>query len=323
MTAPFLVDAAMITIFQACKRKYLLSRKWRPLRWIPKTLFDSCLRQAILDLGNGQPANDVIISATTRLMTTGAQAGLDVAGKDPYKIALDLAACLETIITTLGRRPLLKLSPIPSKPIGDDVEWNYLAHADERGHLHRVITVDRLDDDRISQEMHSWYVFGDICMAKKPMHLHFIEIGQLRDGRRHTPWCRGYQHEYIANRLKFQRKGNKELQGAAWKAVFLADSNGYNAESWVDQMESEGVAETLIHDIEILVPATDHRKAFIRDIKIETAQMQQWEAVIHDPQQVPMSRAACDVPFPCQFQACCYSPTIDVDVRSLGLYKPR
>jgi hypothetical protein len=256
-------------------------------------------------------------------MTTGAQAGLDVTGNDPFKIALDLCACLETIITTLGRRPLLKLSPIPSKPIGSDLEWNYLAHADERGHLHRVITVDRFDDDRLSQEMHSWYVMGDLCMAKQPMHLHFIEIGQLRDGRRHTPWCRGYEHEYIANRLKFSRKGNKELQGAAWKAVFLADSNAYNADSWCAQMESEGVAETLIHDIEVTVPSTEHRKAAIRDIKIEATQMQQWEAAVSDPQQVPMSRAACDSPFACQFQSICYSPTVDVDVPSLGLYKPR
>lgn len=313
----------MINEFQSCKRKYLLSRKWRALRWKPKLLLDSCLRQAILDLGNGKPPKDVIMEATTRFMTTGSSPGLDVSGNDPFKIALDLCACLETIITTLGRRPLLKLSPIPSKPIVEGLEWVFLSHEDERGHLHRVITVDRFDDDRLSQEMHSWYVFGDVCMARKPMHLHFIEIGQIRDGRRHTPWARAFQHEYIANRLKFQRKGNKELQGAAWKTVFLADSNAYNADSWVEQMESEGMAETLIHDVEVTVPVTEHLRAFRRDVKTEATQMQQWEAIIHDPQKVPMSRAACDIPFACQYQSICYSPTVDVDVRALGLYKPR
>lgn len=302
----------------------MLGRKWRPLRWRPKSLFDSCLRQAVIELGNGKPYKDVIIESTTRFMTTGANPGLEVSGHDPYKIALDFCACLETIITTLGRRPLLKLSPVASKPlVGTNVEWSFLSHEDERGELHRIITVDRFDDDRLSQEMHSWFVFGDVCMHRKPMHLHFIEIGQLRDGRRHTPWARAWQHEYIANRLKFQRKGNKELQGAAWKAVFLSDSNAHTAETWVEQMESEGVAETLIHDVEVSVPSLDHIKAFKRDLKTEADQMQRWEQSVTNPQMVPMSRSACDNPFPCPMQAICFNPIIDVDIRSLGLYKPR
>lgn len=313
----------MINEFQSCRRKYLLSRKWRPLRWKAKILMDACLRQGILDLGNGKQLKDVITDATTRFMNTGASPGLDVAGRDPYKIALDACALLETVLTVLSRKPLLTLKPIPSKTITDGLEWAFLAHADERGHLHRVITVDRFDDDRLSQELHSWYVFGEVCMARKPMHLHFIEIGQLRDGRRHSPWTRAWQHEHFSNRIKFQRKGNKELQGAAWKPIFLADSNNHNAETWVDAMAVDDVPNSLIHDVEVTVPVNEHIKAFLRDIKTEATQMQQWEASINNPMFVPMSRGACDVPFACQFQACCFSPQIDVDIRSLGLYKPR
>jgi hypothetical protein len=318
-----MVDAAMLVEFQTCRRRFLLSRKWRSLRWKAKLLFDSCLRQGILDLGNGNSVSETVSGATTRYMNTGANPGLDVSGQDPYKIALDMCAMLETILTTLGRRPLLHLKPLPSKMISDGLEWVFLAHVDDRGELHRVVTVDRFDDDRLSQEMHSWYVFGEICMARKPMHLHFIEIGQMRDGRRHSPWARAWQHEYIANRIKFQRKGNKALQGDAWKPIFLADSNSHTSSSWVDAMESEGVAETLIHDIDVTVPALDHIKTFVRDVKTEATQMQQWMQAVHNPQMVPMTRSACDVPFACAFQPVCYSPTIDVDVASLGMYKPR
>lgn len=323
MVPPFLVDASMITEFQSCRRKFLLSRKWRPLRWKLKMLSDSCLRQGIVELGNGIPIEDVISNATTRLMNTGASPGLDVNGHDPYRMALDACAMLETILTTLSRRPLEKLTPVPSKQIADGVEWVFLAHQDERGELHRTITVDRLDDDRLSQELHSWYVFGDVSVAKKPMHLHVIEIGQMRDGRRHSPWVRAWQHEYIANRIKFQRKGGKDLQGDAWKPVFLADSNTWKSSAWVDAMENEGVADTLLKEISVDVPRTDHIKACIRDIKVESQQMQEWLGSVLNPMAVPMSRAACDVPFTCQFQAACMNPIVDIDIESLGIFKPR
>lgn len=320
---PFLIDAAMLHEFQACRRRFLLSRQWRPLRWKAKLLFDSCLRQGILDLGNEKSIKDTVIEATTRFMTTAAQPGLDVSGKDPYTISLDYTAMLETLLHTLSRRPALKLSPLKSAPIASDLEWVFLAHVDDQGELHRTITVDRFDDDRLSQELHSWYVFGEVCMARKPLHLQVIETGQMRDGRRHSPWARAWQHEYINGRIKFQRKGNKDLQGAAWKPVYLADSNSYEAQGWVDSMEKENMADTLIHEIVVDVPANQHIKEFYRHIKTEADQMVQWIAAVQNPRVVPMSRGACDSPLPCQMQPICFAPTIDVDIAALGIYKAR
>lgn len=313
----------MIVEFQACRRRFLLSRKWRASRWKPKILFDSCLRQGILDLGNGKSAAESAIEATTRFMNTGASPGLDVTGHDPYKIALDYCAMLETTLHALSRRSVIKLSPLVSKTITDGLEWIFLAHADERGELHRTITVDRFDDDRLAQELHSWYVFGEVCMAKKPLHLHVIEIGQMRDGRRHSAWARAWQHDYINKRIKFQRKGNKELQGDVWKPVYLADSTTWKAPEWVDAMEADSVPDSLIHEIEVTVPASDHIRAFHRDVKIEASQMIEWMTAVQNPLEVPMSRGACDSPFPCSMQAICFSPTQINDIAGLGIYKPR
>lgn len=321
--APFLIDATSLTEFQTCRRKFIFSRQWRATRWIPKMLLDSCLRQGIYELSKGKSIEDVRIEATTRLFATGANPGLDIPGHNPYTIAQDLAAILETVLTALSKKSLPPMTPIESKAINDNLEWVFLAYEDDKGNLHRYVTVDRFDDNRLSQEMHSWYVFGDVCMSRKPMFLHFIEIGQLRDGRRHTPWARAYQHEYIANRIKFQRKGNKKLQGEAWKAVFLADSSVLNADSWVESMEADGVIDTLIHDCEVNIPSMDHIQNCRRDIKTEATQMQEWIRSIQNPHRVPMSRHACDMPYPCAFQPACYSPIIDVDIRSLGIYKPR
>lgn len=321
--APFLIDAAQLVEFQACRRRYLLSRQWRPNRWRPKLLMDACLRQGILDLGNGMPAKEAMMAATTRLMATGANPGLDIAGSDPYVIALDSCAVLETVLLTLSKQPILKLVPMTSKKLGEGLEWVFLAHMDENGELHRHITVDRYDEDRLAQELHSWYVFGDLCMSRKPMHLHFIEIGQMRDGRRHSPWARAYQHDVIANRIKFQRKGGKSLQGDSWKSVYLADSNKYDAEFWVSAMQQEGVADGLIHHADVTVPTQEHISECRRHIKTEANQMEQWIAQVVNPRIVPMARAACDSPLPCSYQAFCFAPSPEVDIAGLGLYKPR
>ncbi len=327
-SAPFLVDAGMITDFQSCRRKYLLSRRWRPVRWNHKVLFDSCLRQGIVELGSGEDLKTVLVHTSTRFMDTAAGAGLNVVGFDPYTLAQDYVSMLETILTALGKRSKYKLSPVPSIPLARDIEWSVLAYADEHGELHRTITVDRWNEDRLAQEMHGWMVFGDIAATKKPLHLHVIEIGQLRDGRRHSPWTRAWQHEFVSGRLRFQKKvpggkgGYTKLEGA-WEQIFLADSTKYNAESWVEFMEQDNIVDMLIHDVEIAVPRSEHIKSFIRDISIEVQQMRQWEESIENPFAVPMSRAACDNPYACQFQPCCFSPLINIDVGSIGLYKPR
>lgn len=320
--APFLIDAAKLTIFQSCKRKFLLNTKWYPLRWNPKALFDSCLRQAIGEFGSDKDVKDIVDGAVSRYMNTGANSGLDVVGKDPYVIALDYCSLLSTIIPALYKRTQLRLMPIPSVKIREDIEWVFLAYQDQYGELHRFITVDHWDEDRLASELHGWYVFGDICAARKPMHLHIIEIGQMRDNRRQSPWARAWEHEYIKGRIKFQRKGGKALQGT-WNPVYLCDTDQYKPSEWLELMENEGVVDTLIHQAEVLVPDNSQIKKFKQDITIEARQMIEWSASVNDPIKVPMSRAACDSPFPCQYQAVCFAPLEIINIESIGGYKPK
>jgi len=320
---PFIVSAADIVTFQACRRRYLYSRKWRALRWLPKLLLDACLRQGIIDLGQGKPLADVISSATTRFYGAASSPGLDLPpGIDPYKLAIDHIACLETLLTTLSRRPLATTIPVKSKVLFSEAEWAFTSYQDANGELHRTITVSDYGEDTLTREMHSWYVVGDICVAKKPMHLHFIEIGQIRDGRRHTPWCKAMEHAFIAKRIKFQNKGAKPLQGN-WKSVWLSESSVWKAEDWCDVLFHEDVPDTLMHDVVIEVPSKERVADTLQQILIEARSMQEWEQAVQNPNLVPMTRAACDFPYTCSFVPCCYGPQVDVDVAGLGIYKPR
>lgn len=320
--SPFLIDASLIIDFQACRRRYLLSRKWRPQRWQAKLLFDSCLRRAILSLGEGKDVKDVISEASSRFMSTGANAGLDVVGVDPYTVAQDYCAMLETVLHAISKRNVPKMKEIKAVKIGRDIDWVFLAYQDIHGELHRTITVDRWDDERLTQEMHSWYVFGDIAAAGKPMNLHVIEIGRMRDGRRHSPWVRAWEQEHFKGRIMFQKKSGGKLEGA-WKPIFLPDTDRYSAADWVGFMDHENVTDTLFHDVQITVPSIEHIKDFKRQVQIEARQMMEWEEAVTDPRIVPMSRASCDNPYPCRFSPICFSPIIEVDVPGLGLYKLR
>lgn len=321
--APFVIDANTLTEFQTCRRKFLLSRQWRSLRWVAKILFDTCLRWALVELSTGRKVEEVALEATTRFMNTAANPGLDIQGHDPYLIATDYCAMLETILHAFSRRSLTKMSDHPTVTMGQELEWSFMSHLGEDGFLHRWISCDRMDSDRLAQEAHSWKCFGDIAAARLPMKLHVVEIGQMRDSRRHSPWARAYKHDYIRGKIKFIRKGNKSLQGEVWKPIYLADSEAYDAKAWVDIMEEEGVPDTLIHEIELTVPENQHLKEFRRHIRTEADQMQQWQSQVINPRAIPMSRSACDSPFPCSFQAVCYAPAVDVDIASLGIYKPR
>jgi len=291
---------------------------------VPKMLGDACLRQGIFELSKGKPLADVISETTSRFYLTASDPGLDIApGIDPYKLAMDWVACLETILTTLSRRPMVELFEVPSKPLDKMHEWSFLSFKDKHGELHRTVTVDHYNSDAVTKEMHSWYVFGDVSVAKKPMHLHFIEIGQTRDGRRHTPWCRGFSHIHIANRLKFQNKGAKPLKGDVWQSVWLSESTRWDAAAWCDQLDVDDVPNTLIHEVVIDPPKPDRIAEAIAHIRTESDQMQSWEASIENPSVVPMARAACHWPNDCSYLPICYGPQIDVDIAGLGLYKPR
>ena len=320
---PFLIDAAMLTEFQACRRRFLYTRYWRPRRWIPRLLFNACLRQGILDIGDGKLAEEVIAAATTRFFSVAAEPGLDVIGLDPYRLACDYAGILETVLYTLSRRPITKLAPLPSRKVGDHLEFLFLAHVDKQGELHRTVTVDRFSEDALTKEMHSWFVFAETAIAQKPMHLQFIAIGSKRDGRQHTPWIKAQEHEHIAHRIKFQRKGGKALQGDAWRDVWMPDSTVWNYKTWCDAMAAEGLPDQLIHEVVIEPPTKERIIECKRHVQIEAEQMQQWIVSVANPSAVPMARAACHFPNDCAFIPCCYSPLIDIDPSALGLYKRR
>ena len=305
------LSAPILNAAQRCPRLYALERDYRVPKWRPKALLESCLRDAILSMSSGGSVKAASAEATARYLETAARPGLDTPG-DPYTLARDHCAAIETILEAVSRQVLLTIKPggiikIPSNG------WQLSAFIDEIGILHRWCTVDKWDDDAMYRELHSWAVFGDCAAAQIGMWLHVVEIGQMRRGHQNTPWCRAYRHPAIAGHFRFRKVDGSPLE-SSWKPVWYQDSDKNDAKTWVDLMESDGVH--LIHHLEIREPLPEHVEQFRNEVERESKRIE----AIGDWRAEPMYRPACDLPYPCPFSDVCYTPGL-VGPESIGFVK--
>lgn len=339
-----ILTARRLTAWQQCRRRYLLEQGWLVRRWRPKVLFDACLREGIAKLSMGADADVVAIvaAARARFLSAAADPGLDLPhGRDAYREACDWTAMLGTTLTAISRLTLLVLHPLSAVRLAPGVEWQPTALADDSGTLHRWLTVDAWDADAIARECHSWYALGDMLAADSPLQLHIVVIGQMRDGRRISPWCRAYLHPMLARELRFQKSnpkgGHMALAGDKWKPTWLADMPRMTAAAWCDRMAADGVTPSLLLHPSIAQPTDIARQQLLTEIEEEA-----WRIVEEEdraarkgsasggtarrpafPATTPGARASCDGLVPCPWQAACWRAEWDVPVEELGPYARR
>lgn len=327
-SAPLTIDAVRLIEAQACPRRFLLSAEWRPMRWRPKTLFDACLRRAVLQLASGAAVETVTSAVRAQFLQAAANPGLDLLG-DTYMAAKDWCALLDTVLTGIAQyaAPSSLLVDLPDAALSSALGWRFISYMASDGQLHRWLTVDSWREADLSRELHSWLTIGDMAIARLPMTLHIIVIGQVRKGRRASPWVRAWQHPGLAHlRLRFAKKGGAPLKG--WKPVYYAGMRDRNVDPgpWVEQMWTEGVGQELLRTVPVALPSEEVCSEVLAQIMLEGARMR---ALIADSDAcplaaLPMHRAACDGFVPCPFQSVCYTSNGGVaDPATLGLYARR
>lgn len=308
------LNADKLWSWQTCRRRYRIDMDFRPKKPRPKRLFDACLRVGIFEISRGQPIDAVVKRVQTDLMAIAANPGMDyVYGRSPYDLATDLAAMLSTILRALAHQTLLELTDPAPVVLAPGVAWEFRAWRDQTGELHRWVTVDKLDEDRMASEAHSWHVAGDMAAAKTPMTLHIIEIGrQNPKGRYVSPWSRAWRHPGLSSLpLRFAKKDGSSLEG--YTPVFLSEAS-VDPESWVTQMEKDGAVAALIHTKRLREFDEGVRIEQVKQILLEARSM----AAFGRPEwlTVPMSRGACDGMVTCPYQPACYGTQ---DLVKIGL----
>jgi hypothetical protein len=313
------IDAAQLSDWQSCKRKYLIGKKWALRKWRPKALADSLLRKGIWTLSQGGDPLRTAVAARTRLLEIAVEPGLDMV-RDPYKVGHDYGALVEIILRYLGAAGVPKLMEPPYipalEPVGPaGLDWRFRAWADEAGLLHRWITVERWDDDALHREAHSWWTIGDVVAARAPMVLHAIEVGSVRDGRHSCVWTRAYEHPSMPwLPPKFVKPPD-----TSWKPLYYLDQNRYNAGEWLALAARERAFEARVHELRIECPSERLCDEITSQIKTEQSFMAQLDG---DWSGLPMSRGACDLFYPCAYQQICYD-TSRTPIEKMGLYVRR
>ncbi len=323
--------------FQACKRRPFLYRNWAVNRRRPKQILDACLREGVIALSTGSSVALVRDEARARLMSEAAQPGMDLPeGVDPYVVASDLAALLDTCLTAISQLTLLSLHSLP--PISlEGHAYAPLSVADDSGSLHRWLTVDVWDDDALTRELHSWVTAGDMAVCDAPMTLHVVVIGQRRNGRQQSPWCRAHEQPII-RRLRFLRKNHhhdgkgSERRPAIppdWKTVWYSDMPSPDPEAWVAAMHRDEITPRLLLHPSIaeftdaVRIQTIAQLSVIADEMERTSESLQSDTSPEPAMSLPMSRSACDGMVPCPYRWACYRPEPAEGIGEIGVYHPR
>jgi hypothetical protein len=318
-----IISPSSLTSLQSCPRRFLLESDYSPIRIRPKALFDKVLRTALLALSNGAIAKDAAADARATFLEAAANPGMDLPrGLDSYKIALDWCAMLDTIVRAAAGWGMPALSPSPVVHWSSTTErgWQPESFTSPDGTLHRIVTVDSWSDADLSRELHSWGVFGDLCVTGRTMLLRVVEIGRMRNGRRASPWARAWRHPSMPNlRIRFARVDGTAFKG--WTPYYLADHRDADPDEWVRQMEKEGVARSSVRELRIDPPPEEVIADTLGQMRMEATRGSVllsergsggWRAQ-------PMSRGACDLPFPCVWQAACHQTVIHIE--TMGLYE--
>jgi hypothetical protein len=264
------INANDLTTFQRCRRRYLIERGWRVLRWRPRALFAYSIRRAVLQLSQGSDPADAIALARAKFMEQAADPGLDVPrGRDTYVLASDFCAMIGTVLLAVSRTGLPRLHQARPVALSPELTWEFSSLCDDAGALHRWVIADSWDADAISRELHSWHTIGDMAAGDAPLTLHVIVAGQSREGRLQSPWCRAYAHPAIAGRIRFQshladgRHGR--LSGDQWRPTWLSDLPLSPVE-WLQKMDADRVTEGLLIEGSVKQPGAMQQARILSDI---------------------------------------------------------
>lgn len=310
------VNGYNISLFQRCKRPYVISQTHTFNKWYPPTLLGMCLRHAIFEMSSGVAVEQATQSAINYFIAQVRSPGLDITGVNTYEYAMDYCSIIRNLLEYLSRVPLLKLHHVKPLQLSNNVQWSFLSHTDETGVLHRWDFVDYVPED-VVPELHSWEVFGDVAANDSPMVLHMVSIGRRKGSHQDSPWARIFGHPRLGKIYRFKKKsGDPEGE---WKPVYFAGNSDNKSKDWVDSMVKENVIVGLIKHVSVKQVSAKHIDIFRHDVLEEAKAMGRVDGV--DPRSIPLSRYACDKPFTCPHQFYCYN--VDLTLDSAGIYTER
>lgn len=297
-TAKSTIGGSQLRVLQDCPRRFVIEKHWRIRRWLPRALFNHCMRKAVVAISNGAEPGKTGEQMATLFLERAANPGLLIWGHSPYEMAQDFAAALRVTCELLGRTVLMPLKPGPVMAL-ESHSWAVESFADESGCLHWWTAVERADASEISRIGHSWR-YADSVFAGTPLTLHLVEVGHVRNGHLHGDLTRIYQHPEVV-KYKFRHIDGRPLSG--WKPKWLQDMDRMTPKQWCDLLATDKLSP--ITHVPLKQAEGWRAEEFGQDVLAEVART---ESLPEDWRDIPMTREACDRWGGCPHQNLCLGP---------------
>jgi hypothetical protein len=285
-------SAEFLTLDDRCKRAPYLAKRWEKSSMTPLSALYLAIEEGLGYEGEEDPGQ---ISGD-HVMTIATERYLDIPSLDQYGTAMHYAALADLIVFVL-RTGAAWQRPEDTK-VGRE-PWESSAWLNEAGTgLRRVVLVDRWNDERKLGESHSWKTAGECAAYGLPMKMIVVVIGQSRDGRRSTPWSKGWRHP-VNDVLRMRKRNGKGFDGA-WVPVMREDTD-YSRELWLETMTEDGVLADCLFEVDVEYSAQG-RSNIGRCAEQKLVQIREQKTL---PSPHP---SQCDDPIaPCQFRTECWA----------------
>jgi hypothetical protein len=289
-------SAELLSNFEHCQRWGYYSQHWRKHRMSSLEMFNTAVRQALIEdrPDPGENAGEI-------MMTMARDRGLELTDSiNTYRCAINHAAAADLVVTAIREKNQEVWRSLPNKVNG----WWASGMMDPSGNfLRRFIAVSSWNEDREFYEKHSWYVLGDVAHYMMPMQLVVAVMGSMQSGRRHGYWSKGLLHPHW-NQVRFKLRRRSRVEGFvdSWQTCFREDHDEISREKWLQGMIEDEVLQQSLFVIKIPVP---EETALDKIRSLATRQLERLRALSDLPEK---QLTTCHNPLaPCPFRACCWS----------------
>ncbi len=245
---------------------------------------------------------DFSVVAGERIMELAVDPGMEMPDSRNLHASVYHHATLADTLTSAIRRADDKAWRVAPPETVAGAPWSSSAFLDPTGNkLRRTVMVTAWTDSRHYSELRSWYAMGEMAVYNLPMTQVVLVLGQHRDGRRNSPWTKGFQHP--ANRkLRFRKKGRSstEVFSDSWRQIWREDHDEISNHDWLQAMHGDDILRDVCFTVEI--PALD-QSARSRILQMAQKKVDRLLSLQVSPEP---SLSVCDRP-PCQFRGCCWS----------------
>ena len=289
---------SLLTNLETCPRKGYYSRSYASERLPVKEMVSWAIRQALLAPSQPEPQQ------------WGEYAGdqmMQIASDRPLEEAETLHrtypcvihhACLSDLLVSTIRKPADPPWLIPPSEV-----WTpdcFLAP--DGNSLRRIVLVSHWTDERAESEKRSWYSLGEIAQYNLPMQIVVFVIGQMRNGKRSSPWTTGFLHPQN-RQLRFRKKSRStsETFNDKWEKICREDHAEIDRQTWLNAMLKDYVMNEVVFRVDVPVPGEVQRQ------QILDTSNRKLERLYGMKEKPEPNLSTCNWPIPCEFRRCCHA----------------